>query len=1049
VILNNHSKIDYLQQSDLRKNITRHYYADEAQLIKQLIKDAALKEDLQDKVSNIATNLVTAVRSQKKSASVMDSFMTQYDLSNDEGIALMCLAEALLRVPDKATADALIKDKILSADWASHKGQSESLFVNATTWGLMLTGKIYTWNQVTQKNLQNALINLVTKGGEPFIRGAANYAMKILGKQFVMGRTITEAQKRGKSFKSQNYRYSFDMLGEAARTMSDANRYYEAYYQAIEAIGRESNHLGPILASGVSVKLSALHPRYELAQYSRVFSELYPQLLTLAQLSAQYDIGLTIDAEEADRLDLSLDIFEALMREPSLAAWQGLGIAVQSYQRRGFAVIEWLADLAKTTNKRIMIRLIKGAYWDSEIKHSQDLGLSNYPVFTRKPSTDISFLACAKQIIKHGNCFYPQFATHNAYSVAAILAMVGDQHCYEFQCLHGMGKTLYDEVFKHYKINCRIYAPVGSHQGLLPYLVRRLLENGANTSFVNRLADKNIDVTELTQNPITKVQALTSASHPKLPLPRFLYRDRLNSIGINLSHYYELYELEQGLTKALLKTWQAAPLVPGADLDRPVVPIFNPADNSQTVGTLIQATAIDARNALDNAERAYTKWSMQTVDKRAKCLERMADLIEQHRYELMALVVREAGKTIGDAIAEYREAADFCRYYAKNARELMGNQFIFQGPTGEQNTMRLLGRGVVLCISPWNFPLAIFIGQVSAALVTGNCVLAKPAEQTPLIADYAVKLFHQAGVPETVLQSLPGVGRILGDALLPDNRIQSVLFTGSIETARIISQTLAQRQGPLVQLIAETGGQNAMIVDSSALPEQVVQDILYSAFYSAGQRCSALRVLYVQDEIADKLMTMLKGAMAELQIGDPALLSTDVGPVIDKVDQKNLLEHIDHMQSAARWIYQSALPKISAKGTFVAPTLMEIEHISQLKQEKFGPICHVIRYELADLDQVIADINHTGYGLTMGIHSRIDERVDYIAERMKVGNVYVNRAMTGAVVGVQPFGGEGLSGTGPKAGGPHYLLRLCVERTLSIDTTAAGGNASLMTLRES
>lgn len=1040
---------DVLQQMTKRDAISATYRIDESEILKQLTTYAELTSAQQHQTQVAAESLITAVRNQREAKNSLDSFMTQYDLSNDEGIALMCLAEALLRIPDKATADAMIKDKILSANWEQHKGKSESLFVNATTWGLMLTGKIYTWNQITQKNLRNAFHRLAAKGGEPFIRKAANYAMKILGKQFVMGRTIAEAQKRAKTLEDAGCCYSYDMLGEAARTMADAEKYFTAYQQAIEALGKKSKGVGPIKASGISVKLSALHPRYEFSHRDRVFQDLVPRLLVLAQLAAKYDIGLTIDAEEADRLDISLDIFETILRDPSLRDWQGLGLAVQSYQKRGFAVIEWLEELAKATNKRIMLRLIKGAYWDSEIKLTQELGLSSYPVFTRKSSTDVSFLACAKRIIAAGNCFYPQFATHNAYSVAAVLTMMGDRRDFEFQCLHGMGQPLYNEVVaaEKYNIPCRIYAPVGSHQDLLPYLVRRLLENGANTSFVNRLADAPL--AELIADPIAKTKHLTDIPHPRISLPRDLYRDRLNSVGIDLTHPHEVKELTEKLINAMQQTWQAYPLIAGEIVERSSNPVINPADSNQQIGTVVRANAEDAQQALTHAEHAFLKWQKTTADERGNCLERMADLIEAKRYELMALVVKDAGKTLPDAIAEYREAADFCRYYALKARELMGSPHLFAGPTGEQNSMRLHGRGVIACISPWNFPLAIFVGQISAALATGNCVIAKPAEQTPLIAHYAVQLFYEAGIPKDVLQCLPGSGRVIGAHLLADQRVQGVLFTGSTETAQTIQQTLVSRGGPIVPFIAETGGQNSMIVDSSALPEQVVQDVLHSAFYSAGQRCSALRVLYVQRDIADKLINMLKGAMNELQLGDPGLLSTDIGPVINANAQQELLEHIENMRHTAHWVHQTPVPKHLASGTFVAPTAMEIDDISQLEREKFGPICHVIRYDLANLDKVIADINGTGYGLTMGIHSRIDERVNYIAERMRVGNIYVNRAMTGAVVGVQPFGGEGLSGTGPKAGGPHYLLRLCTERTLSIDTTAAGGNASLMTLRES
>ena len=1037
-----------LQQTALRAAISAAYRQDEAECIDNLLNSVVFTAKQIQCIQSRAGALIEAIRSKRMDGGGIDALLMQYHLSNMEGIALMCLAEALLRIPDKKTADDLIRDKILSGDWHTHTGKSDSLFVNATTWGLVLTGRLYNWKQLSNQNLLGVLKKITAKSGGAVIRASANYAMKILGRQFVMGRTMDEALKRAKELERKGYRYSYDMLGEAAMTADDAERYFRAYQEAIDTCGKMASGEQIECNPSVSVKLSAIYPRYEFSQKQGVLSTLVPRLLQLVEQAKQHNVGLTIDAEEADRLELSLDVFEAVFTDKKLANWSGLGLAVQSYQKRAPYVIAWLANVAKEQKKCIPLRLIKGAYWDSEIKVSQEQGFSGYPVFTRKGSTDVSFIACAKQIIDAGSHFYPQFATHNAYSVSAILEMMDGRKDFEFQCLHGMGQPLYDEIVGASKMNypCRIYAPIGSHEDLLPYLVRRLLENGANTSFVNRIVDANTPIGELLSDPMAKTEKLAEKAHPCIPLPLNMFPDRKNSQGLDLTHIDELRQLQKGVKQALQQPWNATQLATEDMVKQNEV--RDPSNTNNIIGFVTNANEQQVEQAIKTAHDAFAAWNTTPVDERAACLEKMADLIEEHRYSLLALLVREAGKTLDDAIAEYREAADFCRYYALSARKLMGEPQVFIGPTGEKNSMYLCGRGPIACISPWNFPLAIFIGQVSAALVSGNPVLAKPAEPTPLIANYAVTLFHQAGIPSAVLQYLPGRGSVVGAALIADLRVKGVMFTGSTETAQLISQTLVSRGGPIVPFVAETGGQNVMVVDSSALAEQVVDDVIHSAFYSAGQRCSALRVLYVQDVVADKIITMLKGAMDELHVGDPMLLATDIGPAIDENSVAILQQHVDAIQTEAKWMHQVTLKDACKKGTFFPPTAVEIAHINQLKKEVFGPILHIIRFRLNDIDNIISDVNATGYGLTMGIHSRIDERVNYIASRVHIGNIYVNRAMTGAVVGVQPFGGEGLSGTGPKAGGPHYLQRLCTERTISIDTTAAGGNASLMTLHE-
>lgn len=1036
----------------LRAAINDLYRIKEQDIVNTLIKEAALDDTMTAAVQNVAMRLVEKVRAERKKTTGIDSFLTQYALSSDEGIALMCLAEALLRVPDNATIDNLIKDKLATADWNAHRGQSNSFFVNATTWALMLTGKVLTPGNA-ESALSKALMKVVNRSSEGVVRTAVDKAMRIMSKQFVMGRTISEALTRAKKKEAVGYRYSYDMLGEAALTAFDAERYFKAYTQAIETIGKSVVSTTDIYRKpGISIKLSALHPRYQEAQQDRVLPELAPKLLALAQLAKKYDIGLTIDAEESERLDLSLDIIERVFNDDSLDGWNGFGLAVQSYQKRAFYVLDWVAALARSKKRRMMVRLIKGAYWDSEIKKSQMQGLAEYPVFTRKVFTDVSFQACAKKLLTMTDAIYPQFATHNAYSVALILSIVGNYRDFEFQCLHGMGNELYEQVVpaNQFNIPCRIYAPVGSHEDLLPYLVRRLLENGANSSFVNRIVDDKAPISELIEDPLNKARSLLSKINLNIPLPNAIFLpERKNSPGIDFSNRKSVAELQQHFKEIEVGKWQAKPILADKQISQQKMQdVLSPQQADRVIGQVTQASIADIDWAVSKAEANFPKWSQTSVSKRAACLERLACLMEDSMPQLLAMLCLEAGKTWNDGVAEVREAIDFCRYYATMAEKMMAKPVRLHGYTGELNELSLHARGIILCISPWNFPLAIFTGQVVAALVTGNCVIAKPAEQTPLIAHFAVELMLKAGIPAGAVQLLPGAGETIGAALVADKRIKGVIFTGSTQTAAAINQTLATRGGEIIPLIAETGGQNTMIVDSSALLEQVVGDVITSAFGSAGQRCSALRVLYVQEEVYPRLIELLKGAMAELRVGDPCWLTTDVGPVIDKEALTVLKNHVSACKKKHELIYQCQLNYACDSGFFMPPTAIAIDNIQVLDKEVFGPVLHVIQYKRKNLDAVIEQINNTKFGLTLGIHSRINETVEYIRQRIHVGNCYVNRNMIGAVVGLQPFGGEGLSGTGPKAGGPHYLQRLCQERTYTVDTTAAGGNASLMSLSE-
>ena len=1036
--------------SPLRAAIRDSTRIDEAASVARILALAEIPAEARDHIAETARRLVTAVRRERLGKGGIDALLHEYALSSQEGVALLCLAEALLRIPDAETIDRLIRDKLGEADWARHLGHSDSVFVNASTWALMLTGRLL-HAPPESHDLRAALRRFVARSGEPVVRQAVIAAMRILARQFVMGRTIAEALDRARGAERHGWRHSYDMLGEASHTAADAARYLAAYQDAIAAIGGSAAGRRPAEAPGISVKLSALHPRYETAQRDRVLAEMGPRLLALACQARDAGIGFTIDAEEADRLDLSLDLFEALALAPGLAGWDGLGLAVQAYQKRALPLLDWLADLAGRGRRRLMVRLVKGAYWDSEIKRSQERGLDGYPVYTRKLATDVCYLACVRRLFAGGAAFYPQFATHNAHTVAAILELAGERRDWEFQRLHGMGEALYDEIVGPQQLDrpCRVYAPVGSHEELLAYLVRRLLENGANTSFVNRIVDERQPIDEIVADPVARLARLPVKPHPRIPLPADLYMpERRNSRGLDLNHPPALTALRDALEAAFRQPWHAAPIIGGVEPPGAGDPVLDPADRRRRVGTVVTAGPEQVERALARAAAHAPGWARVPAGDRAAALERAAELFESHRAGLIARIISEGGRTIPAALAELREAVDYLRYYALRARADFAIPERLPGPTGERNEIALHGRGVFACISPWNFPLAIFTGQIAAALAAGNAVIAKPAEQTPLVAAAAVRLLHQAGIPGEVLHLLPGTGEAVGARLVADPRVAGIAFTGSTETARLINLELARRPGPIVPLIAETGGQNAMIVDSSALAEQVVADVLTSAFESAGQRCSSLRLLYVQADIADRLLAMLTGAMAELTIGSPALLATDVGPVIDEAAREPLERHAARMAREGRLLYQCALPPETGHGTFFAPRAFEIDSASRLDHEVFGPILHVVRWQADRLDAALDEIDATGYGLTLGIHSRIDENVRHILGRLRIGNNYVNRNMIGAVVGVQPFGGERLSGTGPKAGGPRYLHRFATERTVSTDTTAAGGNATLLSLQE-
>ncbi len=1030
-----------------RKALREAYRAEENALVLARMEQASAAAALHPRAAALAGKLIEGARARK--ASGLDAFLQQYGLATDEGIALMCLAEALLRVPDAATADALIRDKIGDIDWSDHLGASSSTFVNAATFSLMLTGEVLERPEEHQRGLGTTLKRAIGRLGEPVIRKATLQAMKILGGQFVFGRTIGEALKRAAPERARGLTHSFDMLGEAAMTYEDAERYRLSYERAIERLSREPR-AGVAGSPGISVKLSALHPKYSYLHAEQAAADLVPVLRDLAGKARDADIHFTIDAEEAERLELSMDIVEALVADERLFAraggeqWTGFGVAIQAYQKRAVPLCEWIVRLARMHNRQLFVRLVKGAYWDTEIKLSQVGGYADFPVFTRKVSTDVSYLACAAKLLEADDVIYPAFATHNAYTVGAVKALAGSKP-FEFQRLHGMGEDVYGALAAlegNARTNVRVYAPVGTHKDLLAYLVRRLLENGANSSFVNRMADADVPVSELASDPVADLAALEPKRNPAIPLPGSIFPNRANSAGVDLADPLVREPLLERLNVLESKRWHAAPTFAAA-LAGETAPITKPHDLGAEVGTRRDATADEVAEAIGRAEAIQPGWNALGGEKRALLLEAAADAFEEHTDEFLSLCQREAGKTLVDAVLELREAVDFLRFYAGEARRLFAAPIALPGPTGEENRLSLAGRGVFATISPWNFPLAIFIGPAAAALAAGNTVVAKPAEQTPLIAALAVKLCHEAGIPEEVLQLLPGAGDV-GAMITSDPRIAGVAFTGSTATAQAINRSLAAREGPIATFVAETGGQNAMIVDSTALPEQVTRDVIGSAFQSAGQRCSALRVLYLQDDVADSMLAMIRGAFEALTIGDPEDFATDVGPVIDPDAQAALERHVARRKRGGDAVWRRKLPRELAKGCFVAPTIIEIDSIRDLKRENFGPVLHVARFAASDLRRVIEDINSTGFGLTLGLHSRLEETRELIERTARVGNFYVNRNQIGAVVESQPFGGEGLSGTGPKAGGPHYVLRFATERVVCIDTTAAGGNATLL-----
>jgi RHH-type proline utilization regulon transcriptional repressor/proline dehydrogenase/delta 1-pyrroline-5-carboxylate dehydrogenase len=1015
-----------MNQTSLRNKIRHATHQDEHQAVTQLLHSNPLSGATRDTILQESRDLVTQCRADKSSNGILDAFLLEFGLSNAEGVALMCLAEALLRVPDALTADRLIAEKIKAGNWNSHRNKSKSLFVNASTWGLMLTGQLVSLDAEITENTDNWVRRLTASAGEPVIRAAVMQAMKIMGGQYVLGRDIKEGLKRGAKQNDNNTRFSFDMLGEGARTDADAQKYLTAYASAIDNIGKsesspERDEATDVnSANGISVKLSALHPRYYFAQYDLVMTELLPRIKQLCVQAAKYNIGLSIDAEEAYRLDISMDIFEILAKDKDLDGWQGLGFVLQAYQKRAPDTAKWLIGLAREANRRLMVRLVKGAYWDAEIKHAQELGLASYPVFTRKANTDLCYQHCAGILLDAQDAIYPQFATHNAYTATMILNIAGDRQ-FEFQRLHGMGHILYDNLRLSISkaangktatakvIPVRVYAPIGNHSDLLPYLVRRLLENGANSSFVNRFLDEQTPVEELLEDNRKQVNSCFPYQHKGIPIPPEMFsavgEDRKNAHGIDLDSVQE----SELLLAQVAKTPQliSQPIIGGVALDKPLEPNYSPSDQTQLIGHSGRVSDGEILTALESAHRAYNAWNSVGHGARATILEKVADLMERDFGELIGVISLEAGRTVNDGISEVREAIDFCRYYAVQAKS-------FQG---------LTGRGVFFCISPWNFPLAITVGQIAAALAAGNTVLAKPAAQTPAIAAIAVRLFHEAGVPGEALHLLLGSGSQIGNLVLTDSRIKGISFTGSTGTAQHINQQLAKRSGPPIPFIAETGGQNCMVVDSSALPEQVVDDVIMSAFQSAGQRCSALRVLFIQSDIADNLLHMLKGAMASLKAGDPRLLSSDLGPVIDSGAQKELQSHIDRMNREAKLIAKVELDSSCANGSFIAPHAFEIDSLDVLTDEVFGPILHVVRFDSDQLGKVIEQINNTGFGLTLGVHSRIQAFAQKVFSNTIAGNTYINRNMVGAVVGVNPFGGRGLSGTGPKAGGPNYMLR--------------------------
>lgn len=1008
------------------------YAAPDEQLAAGLLREAPRNADAEVRIDKRATRLVAAIRAKSGGLGGIEDFLREYSLSTREGLALMVLAEALLRVPDSATADRLIEDKLSSGDWTHHEVKSTALLVSASAWALGISARIINPGETPE----NILESLGKRLGLPAVRTATRQAMRLLGSHFVLGQSIEEAL--GRAAGHREFRYSYDMLGEAARTSTDAERYFQSYARAIEAIGLTAGNARLPDRPGISVKLSALHPRYEAISRERVLKEVTPRVFELARKAKAYDLNFTVDAEEADRLELSLDVIAAVLADSSLAGWDGFGLAIQAYQKRAGALIDWVRDAALALDRRLMVRLVKGAYWDTEVKRAQERGLADYPVFTRKAMTDLSYVACVAKLLAARPHLYPQFATHNALTVASVIEEAGGVEGYEFQRLHGMGEALYEALIADEPgAACRVYAPVGGHRDLLAYLVRRLLENGANSSFVSVAADPSVSVSQILKRPQDWIADASHARHPRIPLPDDLYAPaRKNSGGVEFGDRASLDALVAEVRAAKPNT-EAAPLIDGVAREGKRRAVISPVDGA-TVGYVSEGDTVLANAAMAAAQAGFAKWAATPVDERAATLERAADALEANRARLIALLQQEGGKTLDDALSEVREAADFCRYYASQARRTLVAERM-PGPTGETNELHHRGRGVFVCISPWNFPLAIFTGQVAAALVAENSVIAKPAEQTPLIAAEAIRLLHGAGVPKTALHLMPGDGQV-GAGLVADPRVAGVAFTGSTEVARAINRVLAAKDGPIVPLIAETGGINAMIADATALPEQVTDDVITSAFRSAGQRCSALRLLCVQEDVADRIIEMIEGAARALVVGDPREVATHVGPVID-AEAKDKLDKWIAAHAGQLIFRHDGLP---SSGTFVPPTIIALDRARDLTEEVFGPILHVVRWRAGALDQLLDDIAANGYGLTLGIHSRIDDAAEHIVKRLANGNVYVNRNMIGAVVGTQPFGGTGLSGTGPKAGGPNYLRRFATEQVVTVNTAAAGGNASLL-----
>ncbi|APE29915.1 bifunctional proline dehydrogenase/L-glutamate gamma-semialdehyde dehydrogenase [Halomonas aestuarii] len=1037
--------------------ISDHYVVDEDAFVRELVDLLSADEADVQRTAHQAAELVREVREMDTAVDSIDELLQQFSLDTHEGLMLMCLAEAMLRIPDKATADALIEDKLGPSDWKSYLGQSESWFVNASTWGLLMTGRVINMDKPREGKPAHFINKLVNRLGEPVIRRAMYEAMKIMGKQFVLGRDIKEALKRSRPLFDKGYTYSYDMLGEAARTRADASRYFDAYADAIRRVGTTSKALpAKTPPPSISIKLSALHPRYEFGRRDQVLEELVGTVRELATLAREHHVAITIDAEEVDRLELSLEVFRAVYESRTCQGWGHFGLVVQAYSTRAMPVLHYLNRLADLQGDEIPMRLVKGAYWDTEIKESQQIGADGYPVYTRKASTDVAYLVCARFLLSENTRgrIFPQFATHNAHTISTILDLANAaDRPFEFQRLHGMGEALYDVALKRAPKGtyCRIYAPVGAHKDLLPYLVRRLLENGANSSFVHQLVDPRVPVESLCVHPVETLKPFATYANSRIPLPRDIYGPtRRNSRGVNLNISSQYRPLIDEMATFMDREYHTRPLLAFdvAEDASECHDVLCPFDRQARVGSVQWTTKDQAAKAVDAAWAAFPRWDATPVAERAAIISRLADLMEENLAELMTLCSREGGKLLTDGVDEIREAVDFCRYYAVRAEECFASPTRLPGPTGESNDLMMGGKGVFAAISPWNFPIAIFCGQVVAAAVSGNTVLAKPAEQTSLAAHRIIELLQEAGMPRDVVQLLPGDGPTVGSVLTGDPRITGVVFTGGTDTAQIINRALAAREGaPLPTLIAETGGMNAMIVDSTALPEQVVADVIQSAFQSAGQRCSALRVLYVQEEVADRVIEILKGAMDELHVGDPRHLGTDVGPVIDEEARQGLTAHIDRLKAEGRLLAETRLdPAHTANGTFVAPVAFEIDGVEALEREQFGPVLHIVRYKASEIDKVVDAINGRGYGLTFGVHSRNQSFANEIARKVRAGNVYINRNIIGAVVGVQPFGGQGLSGTGPKAGGPHYLLRFATEKTVTENTAALGGNASLLTL---